>query len=410
LNQAKEKDSRQVFEGLRILDFSRIIAGPLATEYFALHGATVVKVESEHSPGLRTMLPYKDRKPGLNRSGYFANYNANKMSLALNIKHPRAKDIINRLVRWCDVIVENFAPGVMEKRGWSYYELRKIKPDLIMLSSSNQGQTGPHRSFTGFGYTLTALSGYTNITGWDDRPPSHPFGAVSDFLGAYLSVVALIAAIDYRKRTGKGHYLDISQYECGLYPLSPLLLDYFVNNQEFSRAGNRDPYAAPHGAYPCQGEDCWCAISVETEEEWESFCRVIGKPEMANDSRFCTLEKRLKNQEDLDALVADWSKNRPAEEIMRLLQQAGVSAGVIKNPAEIFEDPGLRGRGHFQKIEHPEIGCHSYQMPPFHLSLTPAQLKSPAPCLGEHTEYVCRELLGIPDDEFIQLLQEGVFE
>jgi benzylsuccinate CoA-transferase BbsF subunit len=410
LNQVKDRDSNQAFQGLKILDFSRIIAGPLATEYFALHGATVVKVESKHSLGLRTMLPYKDRRPGLNRSGYFANYNANKMSLALNMKHPHAKDIIHRLVEWCDVIVENFAPGVMEKRGWSYQELRKIKPDLIMLSSSNQGQTGPHRSLTGFGFTLTALSGYTNITGWDDRAPSHPFGAVSDFLGAYFSVIALIAAIDYRRRTGKGQYLDISQYECGLYPLSPLLLDYFVNNQEFSRCGNRDPYAAPHGVYPCRGEECWCAISVETDEQWKSFCRAIGKPELANVPRFCTIEARLKNQEDLDAIVAEWTKRRTAGKNTELLQQWGVAAGVVKNPAEIFEDPGLRSRGHFQRIEHPEIGSHNYQMPPFHLLRTPAQLKSPAPCLGEHTEYVCREILGMPDDRFIQLLQEGVFE
>lgn len=399
----------QAFKGLKVLDFSRVIAGPLATEYLAQQGAVVVRAESTTSlDTLRISAPYKDGKVGIDRSGYFAAYNANKYSLSLNLRHPRAIEVVRRLVKWCDVVVENFKPGTMKKFGLAYPELRKIKPDIIMLSTSNQGQTGPQATTPGYGFTLCALTGLTNITGWNNREPCHPFGALSDFITPWLSLTALIAALEYRRRTGKGQFLDVSQYECGLFPLSPILLDYAVNGHEFSRQGNRCPDAAPHGDYPCRGDDSWCAIAVESEPEWLAFCKAIDKPELAADDRFCCLEKRKANEDELDNIVTDWTRQRTAKEVMEVLQQERIAAGVVQNAADLFDDPQLRHRKHFQVLEHPEIGQHSYEMPAFRLSQTPSRLRTAAPCLGQHNEYVCKELLGMSDDEFLQLLNQGV--
>ena len=403
--------AHKVFEGLKVLDFGRIITGSLVSEYLAMHGATVVKVESFRVPDrLRFSTPYKDRRGGLNRSGYFSLYNANKFSLVLDLDHARAKDMVKRLVLWCDVLVENLAPGAMEKRGFGYEDVKRMKPDIIMLSASNMGRSGPFSSFRGFGYTLMALTGFTSLTGWPDRVPSHPFGALADFIAPCLATIVLIGALEYRRRTGKGQYLDVSQYECSLLLLSPVLLDYIINGRELSRKGNRCPHAAPHGAYPCKGEDRWCVIAVESEEEWLAFCNLIGKPEMARDARFCDLRRRKENETELDETIALWTKGKSAEEIMDMLQGAGLTAGVVQNPADIFQDPQLIFRNHFQMLEHPEMGYHNYEMPPFRLSSTPAKLNRPAPCIGQDNEYVCRQLLCMEDDEFISLLNEGVFE
>ncbi len=399
----------QAFKGLKVLDFSRVIAGPLATEYLAQQGAIVVRVESAESlDGLRISAPYKDGKVGVDRSGYFAEYNANKYSISLNLGHPQALAVVRRLVAWCDVVTENFRPGAMKKFGLTYEELKEIKPDIIMMSSSNQGQTGPEAKTPGYGYSLCALTGMTNMTGWSDREPCHPFGALSDFITPWLSLTALIGALEYRRRTGKGQCLDVSQYECGLYFLSPVLLHYVINGQEMGRQGNRCSHAAPHGAFPCRGEDSWCAIAVESEDEWLAFCRVIGKPELVGDPRFSCLENRKANEDELDSIVADWTVQRTAKEVMEVLQGEGVAAGIVQTAADLFHDPQLSHRGHFQVLEHPEIGSQSYEMPAFRLTQTPPGLERAAPCLGQHNEYILRELLGMPEDEFLQLLVEGV--
>lgn len=401
----------QAFDGLNVLDFTRVIAGPLLTQTLGIHGATVVRVESNRFlDRLRISAPYKDRKMGVNRSGYFSAFNANKYSITLDLNHPKAAEIVKRLVLWCDVVVENFVPGSMEKRGLDYDDLRKIKPDIIMLSTSNQGRGGPYSRWGGFGYTLMALTGVTNLTGWPDRVCSHPFGALSDMICPCLAGTALIGALEYRRRTGKGQHLDMSQYEGTLFYLSPIIAAYASNGVEFGRMGNRSPYAAPHGCYPCKGEDRWCVIAIESDEEWSAFCTIMGKPELANDARFFCLERRKENESEMDEIVTEWTRDKTAEEVMTVLQDAGIAAGAVQNPADIFEDSQLKHREHFQMLAHPEMGNHNYEMPPFRLSLTPAELTKPAPCLGQDNEYVCTKLLGIKDEEFIQLLEEGVFE
>ena len=401
---------REALAGLKVADFSWVIAGPTLTKYLGDHGATVVRVESSSRPCLvRTTPPYKNGKPGLNRAGYFACVNPNKYSITIDLNDAKGIEITKRLVGWSDVVVENFTPGQMERWGLGYEDLKKIKSDIIMVRSSNQGQTGPHASFAALGLSLTGLAGFPEITGWPDRSPLPLPMAYSDFVSPRFGVVALLAALDYRRRTGKGQCIDLSQVECGIHFLAPIILDYAANSREPSRLGNACPCAAPHGVYRCKGEDRWCALAVFTDEEWQSFCRVLDNPDWTRDIRFTTMLRRKENEAELNKLIEVWTINYPPEEVMTRMQQAGVAAAVVKNAKDIYEDPQLRHRNFLWQMEHGEIGPFTCFGQPFELSKTPAKLKMPSPLLGEHTEYVCTKLLGMSDQEFIELWQSGAF-
>lgn len=401
---------RMTLEGIRIVDFSWAFAGPYIGSYLGDYGAEVIKVESHSSLDLtRVTAPYKDGIAGVNRSGCFLITNNSKYGITLNLKHPRASEIIKRLIAWADIVVENFGAGVMERLGLGYGELKKIKPEIIMLSATIQGQTGPRSKFVGYGWNTVALTGICNLTGWPDRSPLGTPQAYPDSILPWFGVVAILAALDYRRRTGRGQYIDISQYETTCHFLAPLLLDYIANNRVAIRAGNRCPYAAPHGVYRCRGDDRWCAISVFTEMEWEAFCRVLGSPAWTRDKKFAFLHGRKENEEELDRLVEQWTINFTPEEVMALMQQAGVPAGVVKTNKELFEDPQLTHRGYFQRVEHPEIGQCYQQAWPIRLSRSPLKVR-PAPCLGEHNEYVFTKILGLSDKEFVDYLDTGVFE
>jgi benzylsuccinate CoA-transferase BbsF subunit len=402
---------RSVFTGIRIADFTWYVAGPVVTKYFAQYGAQVIHVETSIKiDGHRSSPPFRSESPAVNTSALFATSNDNKYGITLNLKHPKGLDIAKRLVAWADVIAENFTPGTMERLGLGYDELKKINPRIIMFSTSNQGQTGPRRSQPGFGSHLTALSGFTNITGWPDRSPSVPWGPYTDFASIHFATFALTAALEYRHRTGKGQHLDLSQYESSLHLLTPLLLDYQVNGREFTRMGNRSQCAAPHGVYPCKGEERWCAIAIFTDDEWRRFCQVSGKPSWLSDPRFSTLTKRKENEDELDRLIGEWSKDFSAEDVMVMLQSAGVSAGIVENAKDLSEDPQLKYRHYFKELEHPEIGKYLCEGNAFCLSKIRPDFRMPAPCLGEHNEYVYTKVLGMSDKEFIELLSEGVFE
>lgn len=402
--------AKQPFEGIKIADFSWWLAGPLTTKTLADYGATVVRVESAKRPGgLRTSMPYKDNIPGIDRSGFYAFYNANKYSMSLDLGHPRGREIARRLVAWADIVAENFTPGVMEKFGLGYEELKKIKPDIIMLRTSNQGQTGPFSRLGGLGLQLNALTGFVHFTGWPDRDPLSLMFAYSDYFVPFLAVSLLTAALDYRRRTGRGQVLDVAQNEVCLQFLSPYLLEYAANGRESGRMGNRHPYAAPHNVYPCRGDDSWCAIAVFTDEEWAGFGQAIGGPAWTADARFATFLGRKKNEEELDRLVAAWTSRHTSSEVMEVMQSAGVAAGIVKRGEKIYGDPQLREMGLFWRLKHREMGDFTHMGQPGRLSKTPAQPRLPAPCLGEHTEYVCRDLLGMSQAEFDRLLIDGAF-
>lgn len=402
---------KQAFEGIKIADFAWFIAGPTVSKYLAAHGAEVIRIEYNQRPCiLRVCAPYKDEIPGVNRAPYFCIYNENKYGITLNLNQPGAIEVAKRIVAWSDIVLENFGPGIMEKRGLGYEDLRQIKPEIIMISLSNQGQTGPRGWQRGAGVHLTGLSGFYHLTGWPDREPAVPLGIYTDSISPRFATAALIAALDYRRRTGKGQYFDLSQYECATHFLSPIFLDFTVNGRVANRMGNRCPYAAPHGAYPCKGEDKWCVIAVFSDEEWNGFCKALGNPSWTTDPKFATLLRRKANEDELDELVAKWSITLTAEEVMVRMQSEGVSAGVVQTCEDVSQDPQLKHRHHFWELEHPEIGKHNCNGPAFSLSKTPAELWMPAPCLGEHNEYVCTKILGMSDSEFVELLTAGVFD
>ncbi len=401
-----------VFSGLKILAFAWAVVGPLTMKFFADHGATVIRVETSLRPcTMRSSAPYKDNRPGLNRGGYFTYYNANILSLTLNMNHPEAAGIARKLVGWCDVFFENYTPGVIEKWGLDYENLKKIKPDIIMLRQSGYGSWGPYKNLPAFGMVLTPIAGFPNFIGWPGKEPL-PVGvsAYTDCISPRFAVAATIAALDHRDRTGEGQLLDLSQFETAISFILPGLLAYEATGREPKRIGNSSPHAAPHGVYRCKGNDRWCAIAVSTDEEWEAFCRETGRPELVTDPRFRALEDRKNNEDELNRIVEEWTVNRTPEDVMSRLQSAGVPAGVVSDTADVLKDPQLNRRNIFWPMRHAEMGDFTHLGQSFQLSETPARPYSPAPLLGEHTEQICTEMLGMPDEEFVQLVQEGVFE
>lgn len=396
-------------EGVKVVDFGWSAAGPVISKYLADYGAQVVRIESTERPDiLRISAPYKDGIPGLDRSGFFARHNVGKYGITLNLKHEKGIEIAKKLVAWADIITEGFVPGTMKALGLGYENLRKIKPDIIMVSTSNLGQTGIHSTRRGLGPQLTCYSGFAQITGWPDREPAYVYGAYTDYIAPKFAVANIMAALDYRDRTGKGQFIDLSQYEAALQFLSPLLLDYSINGRIACRIGNRDTRAVPHGVYPCMGEDRWCAIAVFSDEEWRSFCEALGDPAWGQDPKFSTFLARKENEDELDSLIGELTQSFKAEELMFMLQKAGIMAGVVKTPEEVCKDPQLRHRGYFVKLKHSELGEYPFEGSCSKLSETPAELARPSPCLGEHNHLVITELLGMSDEEFVELLENGV--
>lgn len=397
--------------GLKVVEFGVFAAGPAVGKHLGEHGAAVVRVESRSRPdGFRVHYPpYKDNVPGLNRTGTFAMFNDSKSGVTLNLKHPRALEVANRLTVWADVLIENFVPGVMARNGLGYEAVRRGNPSIVYLSSCNMGQSGPKAGQRGFGSQLTSQSGFTFLTGDPDGEPMLLFGPYIDFVAVGFGLIAVLAALDHRRRTGQGQHIDLSQYESGLQFIAPALLDYEINGRVRARMGNRSAYAAPHGAYPCRGDDRWCVIAVRSEEEWRALCAAAGRPDWAADARFATLRARKTNEDALDAAVGEWTAQRDAREAMDLLQRAGVRAGVVNRLSDLFSDPQLRHRRVWRELEHPELGRFYYEAPPFILSETPATLYR-SPLLGEHNVTVYRDILGLGDEEIARLAAEGVIE
>lgn len=403
----------QALEGIKVVEFAAFAAGPVVGKHLADHGATVVHVESGSRPdGFRSHYPpYKDNIHGLNRSGLFSLCNNDKLDITLNLKKtPKATQLAKRIVAWSDVVIENFSPGTMKRLGLDYETLKAIKPDLIMLSSSNLGQSGPHAHHAGFGSQLSSLAGFTNLTGYPDGPPQILYGPYIDYIAVAYGAVAVLAALDYRDRTGEGRYIDVAQYETGLQFLGPILLDYKVNSRVARRNGNRDPDRAPHGAYPCKGEDSWCVISVFSEAAWKSLCRALGDPDWTKEARFATSRSRKDNEDELDRRVGEWTSRFSSREVMERLQAAGVEAGMVNTMRDLYIDPQLAHRRQWIELEHPEIGKMHYQSPPFILGKSPGHPQRRDPLFGEHNDYFYRELLGLSQEEYRDLVDGGVID
>ncbi len=409
---SREPSPRKPLDGVNVLDFCWVAVGPMTTKYLGEYGATVVRVESAKRPGtLRSAAPFRDGVSGINRSAYFASYNANKMGITVDMRHPRACELMLRLAGWAHIVTENFTPGTMEGWGLGFEELWAVNPGLVMFSASMMGRGGPMERQPGFGPVLSSLVGLTNVTGWPDRTPVNPYGAYTDFIVPRFAVAAILAALDYSRRTGEGTHLDLSQLETSMHFLAPLLLDYTANEREQGRQGNRDAGAAPHGVYPCLGDDRWLALACQAEEQWKALI-ALAEPDGGplHGDAFATLLGRKANEGELDSLIAQWTAQHEQRPLMRRLQEAGVPAGMVNDPRDLFDDPQLQHRQHFRWLAHPEIGLYATDLSEFDLSLTPGSLGTPAPLLGQHTEHFLREIIGLSEDEYRSLEGDGVLE
>jgi crotonobetainyl-CoA:carnitine CoA-transferase CaiB-like acyl-CoA transferase len=396
------------FDGVKVADFSWIWVGPTTAKYLADHGATVVRVETENPPDrVRAMGPYKDGIPGTNRSHAFGDFNTSKLSLSLNLKNPVAIEVARRLIAWADVYIESFTPGTVDDLGIGYETARSLNHSIIMASTCLMGQTGPAASFAGYGYHASAVAGFHEVTGWPDLPPDGPWTAYTDTISPRFLAATIIAALDHRRRTGQGQHIDAAQMEVSLYFLAPQIIDFNVSGRVVSRNGNRSATMAPHGAYPCSGDDQWCAIAVETDEQWDALRRAMGDPDWAGDSRFRTAEGRLAHQEEIDRHLGEWTSDRSAQDVMEILQSAGVPAGMLQRSSDLLGDRQLAHRGFFHYMDHPEMGNIPYTGHGFRIRGYDSGPRFPAPLLGEHSELVMREILGMTDEEIAEVFAAG---
>lgn len=402
--------SDEACEGVKVVEFAAYAAGPVVGKHLADLGATVVHVESWGRPdGFRAHYPpYADNTPGLDRSGTFAVCNDSKYSVTIDLKADGGVEVAKQAVAWADVVIENFTPGTVGRLGLGYEELTEVNPSLVMLSSCNQGQTGPHAKHPGFGSQLTSLAGFTHLTGYPDANPCLLYGPYIDFIGVGFGLIAVLAALDHSRRTGEGTYIDLAQYEAGLQFMAPALLEFEANGRAMERAGNRHPTAAPHGVYPCRGEDRWIAISVSSDDEWRTLVESMGNPEWAEDETFQHEAGRKAKEDEIDSHLARWTAEFSSRELMEQLAEAGVRAGTVNRVQDIHSDPQYVHRGVWSPLEHPEMGVLNFMGPPYSLSETPARIERPSPCLGEHNEEFFVEILGMSRGEYESLVDSGV--
>jgi crotonobetainyl-CoA:carnitine CoA-transferase CaiB-like acyl-CoA transferase len=408
---AASTGGRLPLDGVKILDFMWALAGPLATRTLADYGATVVRIESTRRIDVcRTLTPYLDDEIDAENASVFHTTNAGKRMLTLDPTRPGGRQVVLDLVRWADVVAESFTPKGMKGLGLDYETLRRVKPDLIMLSTCLMGQTGPTARFAGFGNLAAALSGFYELAGWPDRAPAGPFGAYTDYIAPRYNAVAILAALEHRRRTDEGQHIDLSQAEASLHFLAPALLDYFVNGEVASRDGNRDREMAPHGVYPCAGDDRWVAIAVRDERDWRALCTAMETPELAEDPGLASAAARLARCDELDARLCAWTRARPMGEVEALLQARGIPASAVQNSPECVRDPQLRLRGHFVSIPHAGKGQAVVEGSRFRLSRTPARIEAPAPSYGLDNQWVLGDLLGYDDERITELVISGALE
>ena len=397
-----QRTGRRTLEGVRILDFTWVVAGPVAVRILADQGAEVIKIERRDTLDL-----------GTRRGGFSGNLHRGKESTVINMADPRGIEIAQQLAALSDVVIDNFSARVMRNWGLDYESLKKIKPDIIAVSMSGFGHTGPHKDYVSYGPTLQALSGYTLQMRHSGQEPAGWGYSYADMTGGYSGALAVLMALWHRKQTGQGQFVDLSQFEAISSLVGPGLLDILNNQTPSPPVGNRsqEAPAAPHGVYRCKGDDRWCAIAVFTQAEWQRLCRVLGQPAWTRDARFASLADRLHHQDALDEYIEAWTQQHTAEEVMTRLQEAAIAAGVVANGEDLDRDPQLRARGYWARLPAQEGGKTQEVIldgPPFKLSKTPGYVAAPGPLLGEHTDSVLRRLLNYSDQQIAQLKAERV--
>lgn len=396
--------------GIRVADFTWVWAGPTCTMQLAHMGAEVIRMETmSRICTLRMLPPWPGGQPGPNRSGYFNQYNQGKRAVLLNIATPEGAEIARKLVAISDVAAENFAGGVMKKLGLDYEELVKVKPDLVMISMSGFGQTGPESGYVSYGPAQVPMSGLSQLTGYEGWQPMHVGMSYGDPNAGLHAAFAVIAALYHRDRTGKGQYIDMSQWESSMAVIGEAFMHHVMNNHQPPRQGNHSERMSPHGVYMVAGDDRWVAIACRDDGDWRKLCEVMGRPELADEARFKTLADRKANEEELDNLVTEWTlQHTDPYEVEAKLQEAGVPAAVPQMNREVLSDPHLEARGFFVEKEHLEVGVRRHAGIPYRLSETPAQVWRAAPVMGQDNEYVFGELLGMSSETIKDLADRGI--
>lgn len=404
--------TRLPLEGVRVLALTWAWAGPYCALQLAHLGAEVIHIESHTRPDGARLVPIHPPEvtPSLNTVGYFNQWNQGTKSIALNLSNPEAVEIAKRLAITCDVVVQNFATGVMERLGLGYEELKKAKPDIIMASISGYGQNGPQRQYMGYGPAMGPLSGLASLTGYVDGSPQEVGMAYGDPNGGINAAIAICAALAARKRTGQGQHIDVSLWEAMAVLVAEGWMDYAMNKTQPARMGNRDPLMAPHNCFRCTGEDEWVSIACGTETEWQALCQVMGQEQLVTDKRFCSASARKANEDELERLVTAWTTTRKKWDITHALQAVGVAAYPTMNSKDLGEDPQLNERGFFVRLPHPEVGVRTHAGMPWLFTHAPNGVRAPAPLLGQDTEQVLHDLLGYATEEIAQLKKGHVLD
>ena len=395
-------------EGVKVADFSWIGVGPITAKALADHGATVVRIENEARPDLlRLVGPFKDGVFGVNRCQFYGSFNTSKKALQLDLKHPVGNDVAKKMLSWCDIALDSFTAGTMDRLGLGYQTAQELNPNIIMATTCLFGQFGPAAKVAGYGYHAAAASGFYEMTGWDDRRPGGPWNAYTDTVAPRFLTSTLLAALDHRRRTGEGQYIDQAQMESALHFQSPQLLDVQVSGVSARRCGNTDQHMSPHDSYACAGEDQWCAIAIETADQWVGLCSAIGKPDWVDDPMMIDADGRRLRSETIDAAITEFTMNHPPHEAMQILQDAGVPAGAVQRSSDTLLDPQLAHRNFFRPMVHPEMGEVPYEGHQYRISGYDSGPRSPAPCMGEHTFEILTEVLELEMDEAVEILGSG---
>jgi crotonobetainyl-CoA:carnitine CoA-transferase CaiB-like acyl-CoA transferase len=391
-------------ENIRVLSFGTGGVGPDSCKIIGELGADLIKIESKDNLDfMRTIGPDINNIAGFNEA------NRNKRSFGVNLKSEKGKELVAELIKKADILVENFRGGVMKSLGFDYESARKLNPEIIYVSSQGFGGGGPFSDHQAYGPMISAASGMLSIWAQPDDP--YPVGSNSplpDHMASKHVVIAALAALDYRRRTGRGQFVDMAQTEVAASLVGEHYLDYTVNRRVPKPMGNRVPYAAPHGCYACSGVDEWCSIAVFTDEEWQALCGVVGDLPWAKDPKFATMNGRLQNVDELDRNITEWTSGLEAREVMDRMQDAGVAAGVVQRAPHTLADPQLEWMGAITELDHPVAGKRLYPNVPFRMSGASGFQSTRTPLLGEHTDEICRDLLGMTDSEIQQLLEQDI--
>ena len=418
-NNTNSADSNQPLKNYRVLDLSRIWAGPYCTKLMADMGAEIIKMESlsvydSHRGPInpaRGIAAYPDGEPGdepWNRNGWFNCLHLSKYGITLELTSETGRNVFDQLVSISDVVIENFRQGSLERLGYSYETLRRLRPDLIYVSMPAFGNSGPWQKYLAYGIGQEQLSGMAHMTGYRGEGPMKSGINHGDPITGSHAAGVLLAALRYRKRTGKGMYIDVSQQESAVSLIGADVLAYQLTGEEPQRRGNRSPYFAPHNSYRCAGEDRWVAIAVTNDEEWRQLAQLVGGSELSADPRFATLAGRLENEDQLDDLISGWTVDKKAYDLCHLLQREGVPASPVMGGPDLLADPHYAARGTFVRVNHEQVGEKTYTGIPWKMSATPGKARWASPTLGQHNRQIYGELLAMPTDDITALEEQGI--